>query len=99
MVLGVLFKMLSQVLNSFRQQGNLHLTGTGIGIMGFKLLNNLFFLFRRLCHNGPPFVVLLLPGKPLLRPQPPQESGLIRSFMSKPEGRFGEQGKSIYFLS
>ncbi len=80
MVFGMFFKMLGQVLNPLRQQGYLHLAGTGIGIMGFELLDNLFLLFSCLCHNGPPFVVLLLPGKPLPRPQPPQESGLIRSF-------------------
>ena len=65
MILGVLFKMLGQIRDPFRQQGYLHLAGAGIRVMGFKLLNNLFFLFCCLCHNGPPLVVLLLPGKPI----------------------------------
>ncbi len=54
MILGMLFKMLGQIAYPFRQQGNLHLRGAGISIMDFKLLNNLFFLFCCLCHNGPP---------------------------------------------
>jgi hypothetical protein len=33
--------------------------------MGLELLNNLFLFFCCLCHNGPPLVVLLLPGKPI----------------------------------
>ncbi len=64
-VLGVLFKMLGQIRYPFRQQGYLYLTGSCIRVMGLELLNNLFFLFCCLCHNGPPLVVLLLPGKPI----------------------------------
>jgi hypothetical protein len=45
MILGVLLEMLGQVLDTVGQQGNLHLTGTGVRIMGFEFFDNFFFLY------------------------------------------------------
>ncbi len=39
MVLGMRFEMLGEIDDPFGQEGNLHLTGTGIGRMNLKFLN------------------------------------------------------------
>ena len=73
-ILGMGLKMLGQVLDPVGQEGNLHLAGTGIGLMDFELFNNFLFSLCCLRHAEPP-VVLLLPAKPF--PSASLESGYV----------------------